>query len=490
MPLEKPTGNKTEWRARVKSPGECIKDSYVQLWPKKGYNKKGIRAIGCKDKKSKKMGEQSIRFSDKKKYGWSATKIRAWLKSHGHSLKALYKIYLVNADEFQKVKEYDVHIRSTEEFKVKSSDDEKNVITGPVSSDQVDKHDEIVDPDAIMKSKKSYMEFPTVRYMHEADPVGLTLDLWKKGNKVLADIEIFDNKTELWHMIEKKYLRAFSIGFRVREIKNYCPDGSDGECFIRFTEIDLIEISIVDSPANTDAVFEVKKQLDEIGGKQLVNKLFTKVDEGELEDDDSDGNMYDDWSNTTGWDTTANDNSALASTGDVDTLFSGITIKNIIKLRGEKVKDDEKEEELEEFEEAPEAEAEDSNTDSEEGSEEEESGDEEEEEFIPAEEENKELTKINEDMDSMKDDISTLKDSIVRIEESITALTNGEDEKMKALETKNKELEKKVEEKKLPKRKSHKSVEDEHGEMTKEEKLKNARKEAKSWLQRKASKLI
>lgn len=468
---------KSEWRARIALSEEF--DGVKQIWPKENddepnypYNKEGIRGLGGKLKDSEDEVVQSIRFSTKKPFGWNSKKIKVWMKKEGHPMKMLIKIYSVDGQPIYKRSEHMIYITSTEEFKMKveKGKDNKRIITGVISSDQIDKHGEIVSPAAVMESKEDYLEFPTIRNMHEADQIGKALDLWREGNKIYMEAEIFDDEDKIWHRIEQGNLRAFSIGFRVLDWDEYCPDGIDGECYLRFTEIMLVEVSVVDSPANTDAVFEVKKQLKAIGGDALVNKLFIKVEK---------------------------DNKATSNIGD------GVE-ENIETTKGETMEDEKKTEEVEDIPVTEEPEAESEETESDPVDEKKEEAEEKEEEFVAAEEDEKETEEPEEtedkkedvdetksEMITIKEDIKSLQESVKEIKNAVESLLDKKLSKIKELMEENEKLEKQVEEKKLPKRHSFKDKEDVHDDVeNKESKLQVARDTAVEQIERMTNKRL
>lgn len=495
MPLEK---TKSEWRARVEDPGQCKKDSYYQAWPSKEdggshypYNSKGIRALGCRRKSDDKSMIQSVRFSTKKNYSWTASKIKKWIKSHGYTLKMLLKMYSLKDEPMSKMSEHMVYITSTEEFGIKAekAKDGRRLITGVISSDQVDKHGEIVDPAAVINSKDAYMEFPTIRMMHEANQVGRALDLWREGNKVWAEVEIFDDEDKIWNRIQKGYLRAFSIGFRVINYKEYCPNGLDEQCYIMFTEIMLVEVSLVDSPANTDAVFQMKEQLKEIGGDSLVNKLIIKVENKDKETTSNIGDgVEENIENTKGETMEKETEMGTEEELPVTEPVEEETVEPVI-------------EETEEVEEEFVADPEETESDPV-NTEDKETEEEVEEEFVPAEEDNKDAEKETEDkkedvektkaeMTLIKDDIKSLKDAVNEIKEAVEGLLDKKVSKIKELMEENEKLEKKLEEKKLPRRNSFKDKEDIHdGTANKEENLKVGREIAVQQIERIANKRL
>ena len=98
---------------------------------------------------------------------------------------------------------------------------------------------------------------PIMLYMHDRDKgvIGRWENITKEGDKLTAEA-IFDDATELGakvkHQVESGFLRSASIG-----IENCKCETINGVSTI--VECDLIEISIVDVPANENAVKLFKK---------------------------------------------------------------------------------------------------------------------------------------------------------------------------------------------------------------------------------------
>lgn len=279
-PIEK---TDSEWRARVRQPAEF--QWLKQIWPAKNgnsnypYNSKGIRSIGGALKSDPdKVTDQSIRFSRKTKFKWTEPKIRAWIKSHGYSLKALDKLKSGKMLEYYKEQKPIKFRFITPEFEVRSYEKGKPlIIEGIINSSSIDSYNEIVSPDAVMKSVEFYKKYPTVRWMHGPIPIGKTLKIWRDGDFVKAKIEIDADEEKVISKILKGTVKAFSIGFMALSWDRYCPNKD--LCVRRFTDILLIEISPVDSPANRDA------QMTDISWKSPVNTedYYFENEEGKLE---------------------------------------------------------------------------------------------------------------------------------------------------------------------------------------------------------------
>lgn len=126
-------------------------------------------------------------------------------------------------------------------------DSEQRMVYGWASTPQIDSDGEMIPTEALAKSLPNYMKFPTIREMHQAKAVGVTKEaeiksgkgLWI-GAKIVSD--------EAWKLVKEGVYSAFSIGGNVvRRNKSLIE------------ELDLIEISLVDVPANKGAVIELWK---------------------------------------------------------------------------------------------------------------------------------------------------------------------------------------------------------------------------------------
>ncbi len=98
---------------------------------------------------------------------------------------------------------------------------------------------------------------PIMLYMHDRDKgvIGRWENITKEGDKLTA-VAVFDDATELGakvkHQVESGFLRSASIGIENCKCKTINGISTIVEC-------DLIEISIVDVPANENAVKLFKK---------------------------------------------------------------------------------------------------------------------------------------------------------------------------------------------------------------------------------------
>lgn len=161
-------------------------------------------------------------------------------------------------------------------------DDEDVRIRGPVyvgDDDMLDRHGELVDNEAIMEAWDAYSANPVILYNHSKTygVIGIMESVemgeFKKpdGEKISVPIglaRIDSGEEDITRKIRKGFLRAFSIGFIAKAAIKECDDEDGEQCFMKFTDIEWVETSVVDVPASPGALFSVEKSLlttDELG---------------------------------------------------------------------------------------------------------------------------------------------------------------------------------------------------------------------------------
>lgn len=126
-------------------------------------------------------------------------------------------------------------------------DEDQRMVYGYASTPSIDSDNEIIETSAIEKALPQYLKFPTIREMHQPRAVGKTTqaDVSKKGLYIGAKV-VTD---EAWKLVKEGVYKGFSVGGNVlKRIGN------------RIKELELLEISLVDVPANKAAVIEVWKR--------------------------------------------------------------------------------------------------------------------------------------------------------------------------------------------------------------------------------------
>jgi hypothetical protein len=134
--------------------------------------------------------------------------------------------------------------------KVEPQDDGTVRVHGIATSEAVDEQGEIVRADAIRAAIPDYMRFPALREMHQLSAAGTTLEaeVCEDGTTrivahVVDPVAVAKVRTQVY--------RGFSIGGRVTRREAGNPK--------TITGLVLNEISLVDRPANPEAIFDCWK---------------------------------------------------------------------------------------------------------------------------------------------------------------------------------------------------------------------------------------
>lgn len=158
-------------------------------------------------------------------------------------------------------------------LEVKTTADGRIRIKGFASTPQIDRYDDIVNPAAFANAMSQYMTNPVILLGHNPDKVlgkVIEYNLSNEGLEITA--ELSNDIDNTFHNIMEKNLRGFSIGF-ICKAANYREDGNRD--IREITELDLVEISVVSTPANPSSLFTLAKSL---------RLLFAEAEQKEAED--------------------------------------------------------------------------------------------------------------------------------------------------------------------------------------------------------------
>ena len=166
----------------------------------------------------------------------------------------------------------EIHYRIVTPFQVEKavqpSDEDDVKIRGAVyvgGDDMLDRHGELVEAKAIMNAWEKYSKNPVILYNHSKTygVIGRMTDVSMEdvnGVSMPMGTAIIDGgEKDITRKIRKGMLKAFSIGFIAKAAVKECKD--DDSCYMKFTEIDWVETSVVDVPASPDALFSVQKSI-------------------------------------------------------------------------------------------------------------------------------------------------------------------------------------------------------------------------------------
>jgi hypothetical protein len=141
-------------------------------------------------------------------------------------------------------------ISMTENFNyflpISKIDKEKRTVSGYASTPALDFDGEIIAIDAIKKALPGYWEYRNVREMHSNSAVGVGKEANIDAKGLFLTAKIVDEAA--WQKCLEGVYKGFSIGGR-----KLAKTGNT------ITEIEWIETSIVDRPANPECKFEVQK---------------------------------------------------------------------------------------------------------------------------------------------------------------------------------------------------------------------------------------
>ncbi|HVH76756.1 MAG TPA: DUF6582 domain-containing protein [Stellaceae bacterium] len=129
-------------------------------------------------------------------------------------------------------------------------DAEQRMVWGYASTEALDEQGEIVRHDALAAALDDYMKFANIREMHQPSAVGVAEEAALDDKGLYVAARVVDERA--WEKVAAGVYKGFSIGGKVK-----ARDPADRRII---TEIALNEISLVDRPANPEAVFDCWKR--------------------------------------------------------------------------------------------------------------------------------------------------------------------------------------------------------------------------------------
>jgi predicted DNA-binding ribbon-helix-helix protein len=161
-------------------------------------------------------------------------------------------------------------------FKV---DEERRIVSGFATLDNVDRHNDIVDADASIKAFETFRG--NLREMHQPIAVGKVTNFreeqfydkstGKSYRGVFVDTYVSKGAQDTWEKVLDGTLSGFSIGGNITKV-DQVQKGDDMVRVIK--EYELVELSLVDSPANQLAnVFSIQKVDDRIVATGIATEI-------------------------------------------------------------------------------------------------------------------------------------------------------------------------------------------------------------------------
>jgi hypothetical protein len=165
-------------------------------------------------------------------------------------------------------------------------DEERRVVSGFATLDNIDRQGDILLSEA---SRKAFENFRgNVRLMHQPIPAGKVIsfrensfydqETGKTYSGIFVDAYISKGAENIWQMVLDGTLTGFSIGGRIVDFENKMDDQDADRGAVRVVkEYELMELSLVDSPANQFAnIFSIQKLGDEIVTSGIATEFSTE----------------------------------------------------------------------------------------------------------------------------------------------------------------------------------------------------------------------
>lgn len=143
-------------------------------------------------------------------------------------------------------------------------DAEQRMVWGYASTEAEDDQGEIITRDALAAALGDYLKFANVREMHQMSAVGIAEEAGVDGKGLYIGARIVDPRA--WDKVTSGVYKGFSVGGRVR-----ARDSRDRNVI---TALSLTEISLVDRPANPEAVFDCWKADVGAGTEEAEDRLY------------------------------------------------------------------------------------------------------------------------------------------------------------------------------------------------------------------------
>lgn len=123
---------------------------------------------------------------------------------------------------------------------------DRQMVWGYASTDELDSDGERISLDALRNALPEYMKFANIREMHQPIAAGRTTSAFVDDIGLYLGVHVVDDAA--WKKVVNKVYNGFSVGGEVT--------ARDGEWI---KGLELVEISLVDRPANPGAVYDVWK---------------------------------------------------------------------------------------------------------------------------------------------------------------------------------------------------------------------------------------
>ena len=183
-------------------------------------------------------------------------------------------------------------IRKIFRAKIKSVDKEKFIVNAIVSDDSMDRYKESILAIAYEKRLPTYKQHPILLSSHQYDKltcqIGLAENIYIEGNKLHASFKYFvgegNSEADWGFKLAEKGIAAFSVGFIPHAFQDPpIPESEDAKSWPagvrrRYTDVELLEVSQVLVPANSNALqSSLQSESDPVIKSMIEQTISSKV---------------------------------------------------------------------------------------------------------------------------------------------------------------------------------------------------------------------
>jgi len=144
-------------------------------------------------------------------------------------------------------------------------------VKGLATDDTLDLDQQICDPKWLKSAMPAWMEIGNIREMHGSKAVGKATEMEQTGTGFVVTAKVVDPQAAM--MVEEGIYTGFSVGIKgARVVKDDKAPGG------RIIDGTIVEVSLVDRPANPSAVIEIAKSVD---GALVKGSAVSEVEKAE-----------------------------------------------------------------------------------------------------------------------------------------------------------------------------------------------------------------
>jgi len=149
----------------------------------------------------------------------------------------------------------------------KRGDDGFMYVKGLATDDTLDLDEQICDPSWLAKAMPAWFEIGNIREMHQSKAVGKAMEMQQTGTGFVIEAKIVDPQAA--KMVDEGIYTGFSVGIKnARVVKDAKAPGG------RISSGQIVEVSLVDRPANPSCTLELAKSAggEVVKGAAMIEK--------------------------------------------------------------------------------------------------------------------------------------------------------------------------------------------------------------------------